>query len=177
MSSVILASELDQASNHYLDIISKGFTVGDSGLYFPCGLSNLKLEKGQPDALLVVSKVAVRRTEAVKLEQVNKDLMEAIQRTKRVDSLFVEEEDSGDRHPFKSNFILFNSEQILPEFLVFVRSHELSYGVLTVKAALRDLQPEPCKGILRERPLRHVLSMRRGVPPKLEQSGFKARPC
>ena len=91
MSSVIQASDLDPTTNHYLDVVNRGFNIGDSGLYFPCGVSSIKLEKANAETLLLVSKVAIKKTETLSVNNLSESSIVQIAKTRRFDSIFVDE--------------------------------------------------------------------------------------
>lgn len=145
MSSVIQASDLDPATNHYLDVVNRGFNIGDSGLYFPCGVSSIKLEKGNTETLLLVSKVAIKKTETLSVNNLSENSIVQIAKTRRFDSIFVDERGGEDQHPFKANYVLLNQNQILPTHLVFVKYHDLNFGVNLVHQLCEVCAINPAK--------------------------------
>ena len=68
MSSVIPVQDLDSNTNHYASVISRGFSIGDTGLYFPCGITNASIDSSSGETMVLVSKVAIRRTETLRVD-------------------------------------------------------------------------------------------------------------
>lgn len=129
MTSLVQAADLDPSTNHFMDVISKGFHVGESGLYFPCGVSPIKLEKSSGEILLLLSRVAVKKVETLPSSSLSESSIQEIAQSTRFDSIFVDDRGSEDAHPFRSNFVLLNQSQILPTHIVFVRYKDQLYGV------------------------------------------------
>lgn len=132
LHSVISIDEMDHSQNRFYDVISKGFNIGETGLYFPCGVSQIQISKSGKVAPLLLSKIAIKNTAILKSESLNTESIKQLSKTTRYDSIYVDEKSSSESHPFKENYILLNPDQILPSYLVFVKYVEKSFGLCEV---------------------------------------------
>lgn len=128
LNSVVAVDELDSTSNRFQEVISKGFTIGENGLYFPCGISALTLPKSGKEVPLLMTKIAIKKTEIIKSADLSTQNISQVIKSQRFDSIFVDEKSGSDSHPFRENYILLNSHQILPCYLVYVKYVEKTFG-------------------------------------------------
>lgn len=143
LHSVIPVTELDAATNSVNDVISRGFDVPESGVFVPCGISNLKIDKSSGEIPVLLCKVAVKRTHSLKTSELSLEKIHTLYRSQRFDSILVQDEEEKDEHPFKSNYILFNDKQILPTHLAILKYVEITHGVVASDPDLRSVQTKP----------------------------------
>jgi hypothetical protein len=129
LHSVIPVAELDAKTNSINDVINRGFEIPDSGVFVPCGISNLKVDKSTGEVAVLLCKVVVKRTLSLRSSALSLEKIKSMFRSQRFDSILVQDDDEKEEHPFKSNYILFNDRQILPTHLAYIKYVELTYGV------------------------------------------------
>lgn len=132
LHSVIAVDEMDSSNNRFHDVVSKGFTIGEGGLFFPCGISSMNISKSSKETPLLISKVAIKKTEIIKSADLTSENIQKVVKSQRFDSIYVDEKTGSESHPFKENYILLNSHQILPSYLVFIKYVERSFGICEV---------------------------------------------
>lgn len=129
LHSVIPVAELDPKTNPIQEVISRGFEIPDTGVFVPCGISNLKIDKSSGEVPVLLCKVAVKRSHSLFTTELSMEKIHHLFRSQRFDSILVQDEEQKDEHPFKSNYILFNDKQILPTHLAVLKYTEITYGV------------------------------------------------
>ena len=103
--------------NQLSSIISKGFHIPErGGLFVSCGYIPAKIEKNSVNKL-IISEVAIHNTTKISSDS-SKDHLFKEQQPEGYDSYYLNPLAEVKEHPFASNFVLVDDNQIIPLFLV-----------------------------------------------------------
>jgi hypothetical protein len=130
MHSVINSQDLDPITNNLPDVITRGYNTGDTGLFFPCGISTGQVSRGMGEGVMILNDVAIRHTQRILTKDISADSLYRIASSQKYDSIYVEEGSEGGEgvHPFRHNYVLMDRGQILPTHIAIIRYAETNYG-------------------------------------------------
>ena len=116
---VFLTDKLDE-QNPLNEVLDRGFAISqNSGLLCYCGYVPLRLEKGRVYTALV-AEVAIRKSKGLASSELSLGLLSDLEFKNEFDSIYITNRDleSGKRHPFECDMIVFNNSQVLPMYFV-----------------------------------------------------------
>lgn len=128
---ILLLQDLSP-SNTIENIIERGIHIPESkAMLCSCGYHQLNFIKGMVYKA-VLCEVALKKTKQLKASEITNEVLEDIEFRDEYDSIYISKNDmvgKQQQHPYENDFVIFESDQVLPLYYVEFEHKENIRGV------------------------------------------------